>query len=161
MARQMVMEKGIYTDRAFIDAMVPHHQGAVEMAEVALKNAEHEEIKQLSENIVSTQEAEIEELRSIKKAEYGTAEVPSSMDRQEMDTMGMTLPGELARQRPFDKAFMDAMIPHHESAIEMADVALKESNNPRIQEIARAILDAQQREIAQMRAWRKEWYPEG
>jgi uncharacterized protein (DUF305 family) len=161
MARQMVMEKGIYTDRAFIDAMVPHHQGAVEMAEVALKNAEHEEIKQLSENIVSTQEAEIEELRSIKKAEYGTAEVPSSMDRQEMDTMGMTLPGELTRQRPFDKAIMDAMIPHHESAIEMADVALEESNNPRIQEIARAIVDAQQREIAQMRAWRKEWYPEG
>ena len=54
MAWQMVMEKGRYTDRAFIDAMVPHQQGALEMAEVALKNAEHEEIKQLSENIVST-----------------------------------------------------------------------------------------------------------
>ena len=75
--------------------------------------------------------------------------------------MGMTVRGELARQRPFDEAFIDAMLPQHESAIEMADVALKESNNPRIQEIARAIVDARQREIAQMRAWRKEWYPEG
>src|SRR5918992_242376 len=51
MARQMVMEKGKYSDKAFIDAMVPHHQGVIAMAEVALKNAEHEEIIQLSRNI--------------------------------------------------------------------------------------------------------------
>jgi uncharacterized protein (DUF305 family) len=72
MARQMVMENGKYSDRAFIDAMVPHHQGAIAMAEVALKNAEHEEIKELSRNIVSTQQSEIEELKSIKQEEFGT-----------------------------------------------------------------------------------------
>jgi uncharacterized protein (DUF305 family) len=44
MAKQMVMENGKYSDKAFIDAMVPHHQGAIAMAEVALKNAEHQEI---------------------------------------------------------------------------------------------------------------------
>ena len=54
MAKQMVMENGKYSDKAFIDAMVPHHQGAIAMAEVALKNAEHEEIKELSRNIGST-----------------------------------------------------------------------------------------------------------
>jgi uncharacterized protein (DUF305 family) len=63
MARQMVMENGEYSDGRFIDAMVPHHQGAIAMAEVALKNAEHEEIEQLSQNIISSQQAEIEELR--------------------------------------------------------------------------------------------------
>jgi uncharacterized protein (DUF305 family) len=66
MARQMVMENGEYSDRRFIDAMVPHHQGAIAMAEVALKNAEHEEIEQLSQNIISSQQAEIEELKAIK-----------------------------------------------------------------------------------------------
>lgn len=55
MARQMVMENGKYSDRLFIDAMVPHHQDAIAMAEVALKNAQHAEIKDLSRNIVSTQ----------------------------------------------------------------------------------------------------------
>jgi hypothetical protein len=50
MARQMVMENGKYSDKAFIDAMVRHHQGAIAMARVALKNAEHEEIKELSRN---------------------------------------------------------------------------------------------------------------
>ena len=67
MAKQMVMENGKYSDRAFIDAMVPHHQGAIAMAEVALKNAEHEEIKELSRNIISSQQSEIEELKSIKR----------------------------------------------------------------------------------------------
>src|SRR5215211_317888 len=67
MARQMVMENGKYSDERFIDAMVPHHQRAIAMARVALKNAEHEKIKELSRNIVSTQRAEIEELKSIKR----------------------------------------------------------------------------------------------
>jgi uncharacterized protein (DUF305 family) len=157
----MVEEDGKYSDRAFIDAMVPHHRGAVEMAEVALENAEHQEIRGLAEDIVTTQETEIEELRSIKKAEYGTAQIPSSIDRRGMEAMGMTEPAELARQRPFDKAFIDAMIPHHESAIEMASVALNESRNQQIRDIARDIVNAQEREIARMRSWRQEWYSQG
>ena len=161
MARQMVMEKGKYSDKAFIDAMVPHHQGAIEMAEVALKNAEHEEIKQLSRNIISTQEAEIEELKAIKEQEFGTSEVPMKMSAGEMQMMGMTDPDELANKDPFDKAFIDAMIPHHQSAIEMAQVAYRESDNPEIKALAEGIVDAQTREIAQMEGWRKQWYQEG
>ncbi len=53
------------------------------------------------------------------------------------------------------------MIPHHRSAIEMASVALQETDNARIKEIAWAIVDAQKREIAQMQRWREEWYPQG
>jgi uncharacterized protein (DUF305 family)/predicted small secreted protein len=161
MAREMIMENGRYSDRAFIDAMVPHHQGAVDMAEVALENADHEELRSLAEDIVSAQDAEIEELTVIKQQEFGTSEVPMEMNAQEMEAMGMTDPGELATKDPFDKAFIDAMIPHHRSAIEMASVALRESDNARIKEIAGAIVDAQKKEIAQMQRWREEWYPQG
>jgi uncharacterized protein (DUF305 family) len=161
MARQMVMENGEYSDKAFIDAMVPHHQGAVEMAEVALQNAEHEDIKQLSRNIISTQRAEIEELKAIKQQEFGTSEVPMEMSAQDMQMMGMTDPDALANKSPFDKAFIDAMIPHHQSAIAMAQVALEDSENPEIKELARNIVSAQQREIEQMQQWRQAWYPEG
>jgi uncharacterized protein (DUF305 family) len=76
MARQMVMENGKYSDKAFIDAMVPHHQGAIAMAEVALKNAEHQEVIQLSRNIISSQQAEIEELKSTKKKSSGHRTCP-------------------------------------------------------------------------------------
>jgi uncharacterized protein (DUF305 family) len=162
MARQMVMENGKYSDKAFIDAMVPHHQGAIAMAEVALKNAEHEEIIQLSRNIVSSQQAEIEDLKSIKQEEFGTSNVPMEMSPKQMRGMGMMMdPQQLANQKPFDEAFIDAMIPHHRSAIEMAQVALENSDNPKIKELAQNIISAQQREIEQMTQWRQQWYPEG
>jgi uncharacterized protein (DUF305 family) len=161
MARQMVMENGKYSDERFIDAMVPHHQGAIAMAEVALKNAQHAEIKDLSRNIVSTQQAEIEELKSIKKEEFGTSNVPMEMSQEQMRGMGMMMdPQELARSEPFDRAFIDAMIPHHQSAIEMAKVAYEKSENPRIKKLAENIVGAQQAEIEQMKRWREQWYPE-
>ena len=161
MAQQMVMEDGEYSDRAFIDAMVPHHQGAVDMARVALENAEHREIEQLSRNIISTQQAEIEELRAIKEEEFGTSEVPMEMGAGEMEAMGMMDPEQLAHSEPFDRAFIDAMIPHHRSAIEMAQVAYQESDNPEIRTLAEGIVEAQIREITQMEGWRQQWYREG
>jgi uncharacterized protein (DUF305 family) len=162
MAKQMVMENGKYSDRSFIDSMVPHHQGAIAMAEVALDNAEHEEIKELSQNIISSQQAEIEELKSIKKEEFGTSNVPMEMSQEQMRSMGMMMdPQQLANKEPFDRAFIDAMIPHHQSAIEMSQVALENSKNPRIKELAENIISAQKQEIEQMTRWRQQWYPEG
>jgi uncharacterized protein (DUF305 family) len=158
----MVMENGEYSDEEFIDAMVPHHQGAVEMANVALKNAEHQQIEELSRNIISSQQAEIKELKSIKQEEYGTSRVPMDMGMGQMKGMGMMMdPQSLAGEDPFDQAFLDAMIPHHRSAISMAEIANEKSKNPRIKELAGNIVGAQEREIEQMRRWRELWYQEG
>jgi uncharacterized protein (DUF305 family) len=132
------------------------------MAKVALQNAKHEEIKELSHNIISSQQAEIEELKSIKKDEFGTSQVPMEMSPQQMRGMGMMMdPQELADKEPFDKVFIDAMIPHHRSAIYMAQVAHEESKIPAIRELAEDIVSAQKREIEQMKQWRQQWYPEG
>lgn len=60
---------------------------------------------------------------------------------------------------PFDQAFIDAMIPHHESAIAMAKAAKSAGlTQPDLVEIADAIIATQQTEIEQMRAWRADWY---
>ena len=161
-ASRMVMEDGEYSDRRFIDAMVPHHEGAVEMAEVALEEAEHAEIKRLAEKIVSAQEAEIRELKSIKQEEFGTSKIPMGMNAEQIQGMGMTAdPRSLAREDPFDKAFIDSMIPHHRSAIEMAELAARETRNPEIKALANDIVEAQEREISQMKQWRQRWYPQG
>jgi uncharacterized protein (DUF305 family) len=156
-----MLTEGNYSDRRFIDLMVPHHRGAVQMSRVALENAEHEEVRRLAQNIIRSQRAEIEELRDIRRQRYGTSRVPTQMDQGEMQMMGMTDPQELAGQEPFDGAFIDAMIPHHRSAIEMARVAREQTENPRIRRLAEDIIREQQREIEQMRRWREEWYPEG
>ena len=159
MSREMVAPNGEYSDAAFVDSMVPHHEGAVEMAEVALDSAEREEIRTLAQEIIDAQRAEIELFGEIREDLGGST---TETSQEEMDQMmGMPDAGELAQQRPFDRAFIDAMIPHHESAIAMAEVALEESEDPEIRRIAEDIVSSQEREIEQMRRWREEWYPQG
>ena len=156
MSRKMVMPNGEYSDAAFVDAMVPHHEGAVEMAQVALKNAEHEKTRQLAQNIIDSQRAEMEEFKRIRENLDGPV---MKMSGEDMSMMGMMKdPQQVADEDPFDRAFIDNMIPHHESAIAMAEVALQKSKNSEIRGIAEDIVSAQKREIEQMRQWRQQWY---
>jgi uncharacterized protein (DUF305 family) len=84
---------------------------------------------------------------------------PQQMQKQ-MQSMSMMMnPEQLAHSKPFDRAFVDAMIPHPQSAIEMARVASKKSKNPEIEELAENIVSTQKREIETMKQWRREWYP--
>jgi uncharacterized protein (DUF305 family) len=50
-------------DEEFISQMIVHHEGAVEMAKLAEKQAKHDEIKQLSKDIISAQEKEINDMK--------------------------------------------------------------------------------------------------
>ena len=158
-------------DQLFIDMMVPHHEGAVEMARIAQQRAEHPEIKQLAADILRSQDAEISRMRQWRQTWYGSSSTPP-MSQMPMvsgmagmshagQTMDMAADVEHLRTapEPFDVAFIDAMVPHHQSAIEAARVALQQSARPEIQELASSILEAQQREIGQMRAWRLGWIP--
>lgn len=99
-------------------------------------------------------------MKKFKQREFGTSEVPMEMSEERMRGM-MADPDDLANREPFDRAFIDTMIPHHQSAIEMAEVALEESRVPGIRELATEIVRAQREEIEQMRQWREEWYLEG
>ena len=58
-------------DNAFLASMIVHHQGAVEMARLALMNARHEEVKNLATNIVVAQQKEIDEMRGRQQAWFG------------------------------------------------------------------------------------------
>jgi uncharacterized protein (DUF305 family) len=73
----------------------------------------------------------------------------------------MLMPEQLAQQKPFDRAFIDSMIPHHASAIEMASTALLQSDNAKIEELARSVVDALSHEIGEMIQLRQQYYPGG
>lgn len=162
-------------DQAFIDMMVPHHQSAIAMAVVALARAEHPEIATLAPQIIEAQEREIAQLRGWREAWYGDASTPPltamplvpgmGMSGMDHGPMSMDMSGDIRDlwlvEEDFDKAFIDAMIPHHESAIEAATIALDKAEHQEIRDVARAIIEEQQREIEEMMAWREEWYPEG
>lgn len=70
MNKELVGKKGDEFDQAFLREMIVHHEGAVEMAELALKNAKHEEIKSLAREIITAQNKEIGDMKSWLKAWY-------------------------------------------------------------------------------------------
>jgi uncharacterized protein (DUF305 family) len=158
-------------DVQFIDMMVPHHQGAVAMAEIAQQRGERGEIKRLADAVVSAQTSEIAQLKNWRQQWVGSDQTPS-LERMPM-VPGMSAHGEhssatmdmakdveqlRAAPAPFDHAFIDAMIPHHESAIDAAQAAASRAQRAEIQQLAAAIITDQQREIAQMEQWRNAWF---
>lgn len=58
-------------DRRFIAAMIPHHQGALEMAQQVLENSDRPELRDLATNILKTQKIEIDQMQTWQKAWYG------------------------------------------------------------------------------------------
>jgi uncharacterized protein (DUF305 family) len=156
-------------DAQFIVMMVPHHQGAVEMAKIAQERAEHPEIAQMAEAIITAQEGEISQMKAWRLAWFGSDETPP-LDKMPMvpgmgghgghGTMDMAADVEALRAapEPFDKAFIEAMIPHHQSAIDAAKAAETRAERAEIKELAQAIITDQQREIEQMQQWLQAWY---
>jgi uncharacterized protein (DUF305 family) len=150
---------GNKTDAAFISDMTAHHQGAIEMARIAQKKAEHSEIRKLADDIVAAQEGEISAMEKIRDDMHEMGEHGSGHMGMSESEMGMDMdPAELETAKPFDRAFIDAMVPHHEGAIAMAKELLESGEQPALRKMAEDIIDAQTKEIAQMREWRKAWY---
>jgi uncharacterized protein (DUF305 family) len=148
------------TDRAFAAEMIPHHEGAIEMAQVAQARAERPEIRRLARSIITSQREEIAILRSIQSDLRGDGGVVGDLGLSEEH---MAQEGDVDRLREasnFDREFIQMMIPHHGGAIDMAAVELRDGQDPRLKRIARSIIEAQQREIQQMEGWFAEWYGE-
>lgn len=63
MAEDLKDKQGDEFDKAFISGMIEHHEGAIEMAKLSAQRAKHDEVKQLSLDIISAQESEITEMK--------------------------------------------------------------------------------------------------
>ena len=142
-------------DAQFIDSMIEHHQGALAMAEVALEQAEHEELRALAEEIIATQSAEIEQLQNWRSDWYPDLAPTDGMEMG-MGAMGINEDVNV----PFDQRFIGAMISHHQGAIGMAQMALEQAEHEEVRTLAEAIISAQTAEIEQMLDWLAEWYGE-
>jgi uncharacterized protein (DUF305 family) len=149
------------TDGAFIAEMTTHHEAAIEMAEIAQERAQHKEVRELADAIVATQGEEIQAIGAMHERMFGEPlhEADHGTLGMAAHEMGMDMePMHLEDAKPFDRAFIDAMIPHHQGAIRMARVELERGEDPELQDLAEAIIDAQSGEIEEMNAWRERWY---
>jgi uncharacterized protein (DUF305 family) len=152
-----------HTDGAFISQMIPHHEGAIEMAEVAQEQAEHPEVRRMAEEVIATQSEEVRELEAAHERLFG-----EPVGGVEHGAMGLSTEdagmghdsSALEGADPFDQAFIDMMIPHHQGAIRMARIQLERGQDEELNALAEEIIDAQGVEIEQMNDWREQWYGE-
>ncbi len=160
--KQYAAMNGETYDRNFIANMIAHHQGAVDMAKLALKNAKHQELKDMANDIISAQEGEISQMTAWQKEwGYPSTSADNMMDHSAMGMMdemaGMNSALEGKTGDEFDKAFIEQMIMHHQSAIDMAAPGEKNAQHQELKDLTKAVVSAQTQEIKQMKQWQKDW----
>ncbi|WP_327365457.1 DUF305 domain-containing protein [Streptomyces sp. NBC_01217] len=151
-------------DVEFAQQMIPHHQQAIEMAELADGRAADPEIKALAAAIEKAQDPEISTMKGWLTS-WGKplpAASPSMGDMPGMDhgSDGSAMPGMMsdkdmsdlaaAKGKDFDKKFAQLMIGHHEGAVTMAEDEQKNGSNADAKKLAGAVITAQTAEIEQM-----------
>ncbi|GAA4626443.1 DUF305 domain-containing protein [Cellulomonas oligotrophica] len=146
------------TDVWFAQMMIVHHEGAVEMAELAVEDATTDEVRELAERIRDAQGPEIELMQGWLDA-WGEPE-PAGMDHGGMDHGGMDMEGMDQQEAmaslegldglDVDRSFLDLMIAHHRGAVEMSEVELADGSDPAALDLAEQIIEDQEAEIAEM-----------
>nr|WP_241249593.1 DUF305 domain-containing protein [Agrococcus sp. KRD186] len=141
-------------DTMFAQMMIVHHEGAIEMADLAVEQAESDEVRSLAEGISAAQGPEIEKMTSWLEA-WGEETAPMGGMDMGMDMEGMSQEEAMADLESlsggdFDRRFLELMVAHHKGAVEMAQSELQDGENPEALELAEQIVADQEAEIAEM-----------
>ena len=140
-------------DIMFLRMMIPHHEQAIEMAEMAPERTDNRKVLALAENISAVQRQENQQM-----AEWLT-EVGIRSPERIRRMAGMATTQEIAelnqsKDQQFDKQFAELMIDHHNGGIHMANVAVQNGKSEKVRELAQGMIETQQKEISQMKEWR-------
>jgi uncharacterized protein (DUF305 family) len=157
------VKQGNAIEQAFLQSMVPHHQTAIDMANMALDMAQIQDVHDMAQDVVDAQSAEITQMGQIHQRLFGTALVPDEMAH---DALGLTMAeagmdmsmDDLEGADPFDMDYIDMMIHHHQGAIRMARVLLRNTTDTELTALANSIITAQSAEIVSMNQLRLEQY---
>ena len=152
---------GSSDDIAFAQLMIPHHQQAIAMADLALTNSSTPEVLSLAKQIKAAQSPEITLMSQWLQdwdAPMSMSGVEGGHDMGNMSSMmasGMMSDDEMAqlmqaKGSAFDQMWLQMMIAHHQGAIDMADQVLSSTTYPAVRELAQAVIEGQSAEIATM-----------
>jgi len=145
-------------EAGFLQQMIQHHRGAVEMAKMVSSHTKRLELVDLATRIASTQGKEIVELTQWLKEWQGAVpeKVPNQIaDKQMKGGMPMF---EAARDSAFDKMFLEMMIEHHAGGVRMSRLVAEKSTRPELLKFAGKVIKDQTAEIRQMKDWKNLWF---
>lgn len=156
-------------DIAFLQGMIPHHQQAITMSELATENTDNAEVLDLADRISSAQGPEIEQMESLLETWGVESEGGMGGDMEGMGGGGHEghgggdgggHPGMLtddqldelaaAEGAEFDRLFLTGMIEHHKGAVTSSENVLEEGASDEVKQLARDIIEVQEVEIAEM-----------
>ena len=143
-------------DIMFAQMMIPHHQQAVEMAEIAIgKPTASAQVRQLATQIKAGQDPEVQTMGKWLRA-WG-APTPTGGTSHGMSGEGMMTQADMDALKAtdgdaFDKQWVRMMTAHHEGAITMAKQVLVTTQDPAVRTLAEAVVKAQTEEIATMKS---------
>jgi uncharacterized protein (DUF305 family) len=141
-------------DIAFAQSMVPHHEQAIEMAQMVPTNTENQQLVGLANQVISTQVPEVQALRAwLMQWQDASGHDPAKHEGTPM--AGMVSEATMDKLRTlhgadFDRLWLTSMIEHHRGAIAMAQQEVARGKNPDVIYLAKSIVTAQQAEIDQM-----------
>jgi uncharacterized protein (DUF305 family) len=136
------------TDRqSFAEAMIPHHQQAIDISQFAPLNTTNPELLAFAGKIYSTQGPEIEKMSTWLNGK--SVDYTMTMDGMLSTTQVNTLRG--AKEADFDQLYAQYMIQHHEGAVKMAADAIG-LDDPELTDFANEIIVAQSAEIEELMA---------
>jgi len=138
----------------FLSDMIDHHAMAVEMGQLCLDEAVHEELAAMCSDIVASQQQEIETMQTWLVSWYGRSHQPemNAGDMKKMERLA-TLSGE-----KFEIEFMQMMSKHHAMAVKMASRCLDRADHAELVDMCGEIVATQSAEVEQMQTWLCDWY---
>jgi len=147
-------------EKDFLANMIPHHQGAVDSSKFLLQNklTNNDKLIKLAKEIILTQEKEITEFEQIlKENSYTTTQIQKKTykdfvndERNIMHKMHANM--NISKSNTPQKAFIEAMIAHHQGAVDLSEQILLYSKDKKIRKIAENIINTQEKEIAEFKA---------
>lgn len=132
-------------DVEFIDAMIPHHEMALEMTDVVLQKGSSAEVKAMAQAMKDAQTVEIAEMKTIRTRVGGSTEAPMAHHDEHMQADMEKLMA--ASGDTLDRLFLEEMLPHHAGAITMSHQALPYLEESELQVMAHKIIADQAKEI--------------
>ncbi|WP_434445114.1 DUF305 domain-containing protein [Lentzea sp. E54] len=139
-------------DVTFAQSMVPHHEQALDMAELVPSRSGNDKVRDLAARVEKAQGPEITQLNEWLK-QWGAT---TKNEHEGHDMAGMMSHDDMAKLEQltgaeFDRLWLEMMIKHHEGAVEMARTEVGQGKDENARKLAQAIIDGQQQEITEMK----------
>ena len=144
---------GAEFEQTFLQQMIQHHRSAIEMAKLATRQSERQEVKQFAAKMTQMQHEEVEKMTGwLKEWYHDRPKDPANAASQTKMKADMAKL-QNKRGQDFDKSFVDVMARHHDAAMEMAEQVKDKGTHSKLKQFADKMAGEQKQEIKEMKSW--------